>query len=143
MNHNEHSDNRFQYTYSAKEQAELRRIREKYIGEERQTAPDKMQQLRALDARSTNRASVAALILGILSTLVMGCGMSLIMAPELRAAFSMLGGALMPVGICIGLVGVVGVILAYPLYQKVLSHERKKVAPEILRLTEELMDEKS
>ena len=42
-------------------------------------------------------------------------------------------------GIIIGLVGIVGVSLAYPAYTFVLKKEREKIAPEILLLTDELM----
>ena len=31
------------------------------------------------------------------------------------------------------------VVLAYPVYSKVLKNEREKIAPEILKLTDELM----
>ena len=67
----------FTYTYSAKEQAELKRIREKY------TAPteveDKMARLRRLDASVTNTAQVFAIIFGAVGSLILGLGMSLIM----------------------------------------------------------------
>ncbi len=39
----------------------------------------------------------------------------------------------------IGLVGMAVLALAYPVYQKVLKKERKKIAPEVIRLTDELM----
>ena len=42
-------------------------------------------------------------------------------------------------GVIIGIVGTGGVSLAYPLYAFITEKERKKIAPEILRLTEELM----
>ena len=39
----------------------------------------------------------------------------------------------------VGVVGGVLACLAYPLYQLVLRNERKRIAPEILKLTDELM----
>ena len=42
-------------------------------------------------------------------------------------------------GIVIGLAGIVVVAMAYPIYQKILKKEREKIAPEIIRLTDELM----
>jgi len=42
-------------------------------------------------------------------------------------------------GIIIGVVGIVGICAAYPLYQCVTKRRRDKLAPEILRLTEELI----
>ena len=43
------------------------------------------------------------------------------------------------VGIITGVLGVILAALAYPVYSKVLKREREKIAPEILRLTDELM----
>lgn len=38
-----------------------------------------------------------------------------------------------------GVLGMILVALAYPTYKKVLGSEREKIAPEILRLSEELL----
>ena len=133
MNDNQH-DGGFRYTYSAKEQAELKRIREKYIPAEKKEE-DKMARLRRLDRRATQKAEVVALMLGILGTLILGLGMSLIMS-ELGL---LLGSLALPVGILLGLVGGALICLAYPLYELTLKRERARVAPEILRLSEELM----
>ena len=46
----------------------------------------------------------------------------------------------MLIGILIGLVGMVLVAFAYPLYNRVLRKEREKIAPEILRLSDELLN---
>ena len=45
----------------------------------------------------------------------------------------------MIIGICVGIIGIVLVSLAYPVYNRTLKKEREKIAPEILRLTDELM----
>ena len=51
----DNNENRgFQYTYSAKEQAEIRNIRDKYTKTE--DTEDKMERLRRLDARVTQKA---------------------------------------------------------------------------------------
>ncbi|MBQ8317376.1 MAG: hypothetical protein IJX85_03485 [Lachnospiraceae bacterium] len=42
-------------------------------------------------------------------------------------------------GIVIGVIGMVVLGVAYPLYNKTLKEEREKIAPEIIRLTDELM----
>jgi len=42
-------------------------------------------------------------------------------------------------GVVIGLLGIVGVVMAYPIYSAITKRERRKMAPEILRLTDELM----
>ena len=124
----------FNYTYSAKEQEEIKAIRKKYAASEE--SEDKMTQLRRLDASVYSKASTAALAVGIVGALIMGIGMSLVMT-DIGAV---LGTVLaMVIGISIGVVGIVLVCLAYPIYNRTLKKEREKIAPEILRLTDELM----
>ncbi len=128
-------NNKFNYTYSASEQQEIENIRKKYISDKADGEPDKMEQLRRLDAGVTSKAMVVSLCVGIIGALVMGTGMSLIMTD----LGEMLGiASTMVIGIILGIVGMIGVILAYPLYQYVIKKERKKIAPQILKLTEEL-----
>ncbi|MGM9664431.1 MAG: hypothetical protein ACI3XF_06275 [Eubacteriales bacterium] len=126
----------FQYTYSAKEQAELKQIRDKY------TPPteteDKMERLRRLDASVTQTALVVALVFGIIGTLILGFGMSLCMT-ELGEILGSYRDMAMMVGIIIGVVGGILVSLAYPIYCTIVKAKRKKLAPEIIRLTDELM----
>lgn len=128
MNENE----TFKMTYSAEQQDEIQAIRRKYIIPEEE---DKMEQIRALDAKTTTKATMTAITVGVLGTLLMGLGMSLFMSDF--GAF--LGTLAMPVGILIGLMGIALGAFAYPLYLHTLKKEREKVAPEILRLTDELM----
>ena len=126
----------FSYTYSAKDQDEIRRIREKYAP--RTEKEDKMERLRRLDASVSKKAQAVSLAIGVIGTLILGFGMSLAMT-ELYAALGMTAGAAMAVGIPIGLVGIILVALAYPAYTFVTRRERERIAPEVLRLTEELM----
>ncbi len=125
----------FTYTYSAAQQEEIAAIRKKYAADTQPAEADKMEQLRKLDAGVTNKASVVALCVGILSALIMGTGMSLVMT-DLGVKLGM-ASPLIP-GMIIGIAGMAGVIAAYPLYQLVLKKQRAKVAPQILKLTEEL-----
>ena len=128
------SNETFNYTYSAKEQEEIKAIRKKYAAPAE--TEDKMAQLRRMDAAVTKKAQVFSLTLGVIGALVLGLGMSLAMT-QIGAA---LGAVLsMVIGIGIGLVGIVLVCLAYPIYNRTLKKEREKIAPEILRLTDELM----
>lgn len=124
----------FSYTYSAKEQEELKKIRQKYQPQEE----SKMEKLRRLDAGITKKATMVSVSVGILGALIMGTGMSLVMSDigEILGIQETFG---MAIGILIGIVGIVLVCLAYPLYNYIAKNERKKIAPEILRLTEELM----
>lgn len=124
----------FSYTYSAIEQEEIRKIREKYQTKEE----DDMNRLRKLDAKVTQKATVNSLIAGIVGALIMGAGMSLVMT-DLGMVFGLQGNSSMVIGIAVGLLGMILAGAAYPIYSKVLKKEREKAAPEILRLTEELI----
>ena len=126
----------FSYTYSASEQAELKRIREKYIAPT--GTEDKLSRLRRLDASVTQTAQAVALIFGILGTLVLGFGMSLCMT-ELEAILGSHQHLAMPVGIIVGVLGGILASLAYPLYRVIVKARQKKLAPEIIRLTDELL----
>lgn len=116
----------FQYTYSAKEQEEVERIRNKYVPREE----SKMDQLRKMDAKVTEKATVYSIALGIIGVLTLGIGMCccLVWAEHLFVP-----------GIIIGLIGLAASGAAYPAYQQTLKKEREKIAPEILRLADELI----
>ena len=125
----------FSFTYSAAQQQEVEDIRKKYLPKEE----DKMEQLRKLHAIPTQKAQAASLAVGVIGALIMGTGMSLAMTD----IGQMLGShreLSMLIGILIGLVGMVLVAFAYPLYNRVLRKEREKIAPEILRLSDELLN---
>lgn len=124
----------FEFTYSAKEQEEIKRIRKKYATPAEEE--DKMAQLRRLDAGVYSKATTAALVIGIIGALVMGLGMSLVMTDIGAALGTILA---MIVGVGIGAVGIALICLAYPIYTRTLKKEREKIAPEIIRLTDELM----
>ncbi|MBQ7294175.1 MAG: hypothetical protein IJW79_10610 [Clostridia bacterium] len=133
---NSNEQNRFSYTYSAKEQAELKKIREKYAPQSEEE--DKMARLRRLDASVARTAQSVALVFGVLGTLILGSGMSLCMT-DLFAAFGIGKNTAFVVGIAVGVVGGILASLAYPIYNAIVRHKRKKLAPEILRLADELM----
>ena len=116
----------FRYTYSAKQQEEIKNIRKKYLPPEE----NKMEQLRRLDRSAAQKGCTVSLIVGILGTLVLGLGMS--------CALVWAGDWFAP-GIVIGLAGIALVGAAYPRYERITKREREKIAPEILRLTDELM----
>lgn len=121
----------FSFTYSAQQQKEIEAIRKKYLPREE----DKMEQLRRLHAVPTQKAQSAAITMGVIGVLILGTGMSLVMT-ELG---TMLGSLAMVVGVLVGVVGMTLVALAYPTYNRVLKRQRSRIAPEILRLTDELL----
>ena len=117
---------KFSYTYSAEQQEEVKDILKKYVKPEE----DKMEQLRKLDASATSKATILALVVGIIGTLIMGTGMSLCLVWTDK---------LLILGIIIGIIGVAIAGVSYPLYSSTLKKERERIAPEIIRLTEELL----
>ncbi len=122
---NQNKSESFCFTYSAKEQEEIKKIRQKYIPEE-----DKMEQLRRLDRQVTNKGTAYSIMIGVIGCLLLGIGMSC----------TMVWNAVWFIpGIIIGVIGIGIVVLAYPVYTYVTKKEREKIAPEILRLTDELM----
>lgn len=116
---------KFTYTYSAKEQAEISRIRKKYVHTD-----DKMERVRKLDAGVTQKAAAMSIIVGVVGALIMGIGMCCCMVWQ---------GAWFVPGVVVGIVGIAITAAAYPIYRAVEKKEREKIAPEILRLTDELM----
>lgn len=126
----------FSFRYSAKEQEEIKAIRKKYIASEE--SEDKMTTLRRLDLAVTQKATTVSLVIGIVGALVLGIGMSLAMT-EIGELLGVFGNMAMLIGIAIGIIGIVLVSLAYPLYNRTVKKERERIAPEIIRLTDELM----
>lgn len=118
----------FNYTYSASQQEEIKSIREKYTSPTREE--DKMEQLRRLDQSVTKPGTIVSLIVGIVSILILGVGMSCTMV---------WADTMFIPGIIIGIVGIFGMIAAYPIYNMVTKKQREKLAPEIIRLSDELM----
>ncbi len=122
------NDKTFSYTYSASQQDEIKRIREKYAPPTENE--DKMERLRRLDRSVTKPGSIAALIVGIVSTLIMGVGMCCTMV---------WGETLFVPGIIIGVAGIIGICASYPLYSCITKRRRDKLAPEIIQLADELI----
>lgn len=122
----------FSYTYSADQQKEILAIRKKYLPRE----VDKMEKLRRLHAGPSRKAQAASIAIGVAGAMILGTGMSLVLT-ELGAILGRYG---MGIGIGVGLVGMALVALAYPVHNRVLEREREKIAPEILRLSEELLN---
>lgn len=122
----ENKNERFEYTYSAKQQEEIEKIRQKYLPKE----DSAMERLHKLDEKVTRKSTMISIGIGIAGSLVFGAGISIILtaSEDLFAA-----------GIVLGVIGFLVLALAYPAYSVILERERKKYAPEILELTEQLL----
>lgn len=115
----------FEYTYSAKQQAEIAQIRKKYLPKEE----DKMELLRKLDRDATKPGTICSIAVGVVGSLVFGFGMSCVMVWS---------DSFMILGIVVGSIGMIMMGMAYPVYVKITKKQREKLAPQILALTEEL-----
>lgn len=93
--------------------------------------------LKELDAKVKRPANVFAYIYGSISAIVMGAGMSLVMT-DIGAIIG-LTSAMVP-GIVIGVLGMGMALTTYPIYKKILNARKKKFAPQILELSEKLME---
>ena len=121
----------FEYTYSPQRLQEVEEIRKAYLPKEE----NKLEQLRSLHAVPTRKAQAKAIATGVIGALLLGTGMSLCMT-ELGDA---LGNLAMVLGILVGILGMVPVALAYPVFKRTLKKEREKIAPQILKLTDDLL----
>ena len=125
-------ENNFHYAYNAEENQEAMNIRQKYLPQEQTD----LQKLKALDAKVKRAPNVFAYIYGSISAIVMGAGMSLVMTDI--GAYLGIADGMIP-GIGIGLLGMALALTTYPIYKGMLTARKKKYAPQILELSEKLI----
>ena len=92
--------------------------------------------LRKLDARAKLPATVFTYTFGILTSLVAGVGMCLSM--------KVIGSgtaAMFVLGIIIGIIGLLGMGINYPIYKKLLAKGKQKYAFDIMQLAKEISGE--
>lgn len=94
-------------------------------------SPTKLDQLKELNRLSLKSGRTTAVVIGILSALVMGAGMSMVM--EWKNLFVL--------GIAIGVVGMIGCLVAYPIYRSVTARKKALYAPQIIQLSNEIIAE--
>ena len=95
----------------------------------------KVKQLKKLDAKAKNTANIFAYTFGIASTLVLGTGMCLSMSVIGSGVWGVVGG------IVVGVLGLIGCGINYPIYKKLRENGKKKYATDILRLAKEISEE--
>ena len=109
------------------------KIRTQYM--EKQAS--ELDELRALDAKVKRPANVFAYIFGSLSAIVMGAGMSLVMT-DIGATVGI--SSAMPVGIAVGVAGMVMALINYPIYKGILNSRKKKYGEQIISLSEKILN---
>ena len=112
---------------------EAKSIREKYVPENSKTE-DKITKLRKLDESAEKPGKIAALSIGIISVLILGVGMCCTMIWSER---------FFALGIVVGIIGLVGIAGAYSVYVHITKKQREKIAPQILKLADEIIENPS
>ena len=123
--------NQFNFKYTApsqEERKEIDSIRRQYAPQEQ--TETKMEKLRRLDALVKNTAIIWSLCLGVVGALIFGLGLTMV----LEWSVWLWGIALM-------VIGSVPMAIAYPVYKAVLQKYKNRYGEEILRLSEELLNE--
>lgn len=91
--------------------------------------------LRKLDVKAKLPANIFTYTLGTISALVFGTGMCLTMG-EIGSGTT---GSFV-LGIIIGIIGMVGMGINYPIYTRILENGKKKYAFEIMELAKEISE---
>lgn len=123
--------NQFHFKYTAPTEAErkeINSIRRQYSPQEQ--TETKLERLRRLDGLVKNTASVWGLCLGVIGILIFGLGLTMILEWHILLWGIVLAG-----------VGCVPMAIAYPVYKKVLKKYKNRYGEEILKLSEELLNE--
>ncbi len=126
-------NNKFEYNYSAPteaERTEIERIRRQYVAPELTEKEKKLKRLRTLDSRVKNVSTAVPISLGIIGTLIFGLGLAFILEWKLWL-----------IGVAIAIVGVIPVLLSYPVYKFIVKKFKKLYGAEILKLSDELLSE--
>ncbi len=124
-------NDQFNYKYTApteEERKEIDSIRRQYARQEH--VESKIERLRRLDSLVKNTATVWALVLGVMGTLIFGLGLTMILEWSIWLW-----------GIVLMVIGSVPMAIAYPVYNVVLKKYKSRYGEEILRLSEELLNE--
>lgn len=124
-------NNDFEYKYVAptsEERKEIESIRNNYI--EKNKSMSKLEYLRKLDGKVKNIPVAMSLIFGILGSFVFGIGLAMIIEWDLLIW-----------GIVLGTIGFAWMILTYPFHLKVVNAIKDKYSEEIIKVSEELLND--
>ncbi|MBQ4585588.1 MAG: dihydropteridine reductase [Clostridia bacterium] len=90
--------------------------------------------LRKLDRKAKMPATIFTYTFGIISTLVLGVGMCFSMGVLAE-------GSLFILGVVLGILGLVGAGVNYPIYKKLLAKGMEKYSYEIVELARQISEE--
>ena len=124
-------NNQFNFKYTAlteEERKEIDSIRRQYVPQDH--VESKIERLRRLDAIVKNTALIWSLVFGVVGALIFGLGLTMILEWSIWLW-----------GIVLMVIGSVPMAIAYPVYKLALNKGKAKYGDEILRLSEELLNE--
>lgn len=107
---------------------------EAIVNEYSKKGTSKVMALKKLDNKVKLFPRIFTYTFGVISSLVLGVGMCLAM----RVIGE--GEIMFVLGIIIGLIGIVGVSVNYPIYKKILNSRKEKYAFDIIELAKEITD---
>ena len=116
------------------QQFAAQKIRAQYLEKE----VSGLDELRALDRDVKRPVNIFAYVMGSISAVIMGSGMSLVMT-DIGSTLG-IEKAMLP-GIIIGIVGLALAALNYPVYKSLMNKRKEKYAPKILKLSEEIISD--
>lgn len=122
----------FKYEYSAptaEERKEIESIRRNYLPENNNNS---LSYLRKLDNKVKSYPTIISLVLGIVSLLIFGLGLTMILE------WQMVG-----LGVFVGLIGLITMFFVYPIFLKVNSFLKNKYSDKILKISEELLNDEN
>ncbi|MBR1983673.1 MAG: hypothetical protein IKA12_03190 [Clostridia bacterium] len=123
--------NQFNFKYTApsmEERKEIDSIRRQYSPEFK--TESKLEKLRRLDGLVKGTATIWSLVLGVIGCLIFGLGLAMVLEWNILLW-----------GIVLMVIGSIPMAIAYPVYKVVLSKGKSKYGEEILKLSEELLNE--
>ncbi|MBQ7880973.1 MAG: hypothetical protein IJ358_03945 [Clostridia bacterium] len=125
--------NDFEFKYvapTAEERKEIESIRNSYTIKDKSS--NKLERLRSLDRKVKNIPTMVSLIVGVVGILIFGLGFSMVLEWDLFVW-----------GIVVSIVGLIPIIMAYPLHLKVEKQLKNKHSKEILEISEELLNDEN
>ena len=90
--------------------------------------------LKKLDRKAKQPAEIFAYTNGVIMSLIFGLGMCLSM--------KVIGDAFV-LGVIIGIIGIIGVCVNYPIYKKILNSSKEKYSYDIIKLANEISKEEN
>lgn len=122
--------NRFNFSYAAPSEAERREIesiKRQYLPSTKKE--NKLEVLKSLNKKVVQPPSILGLTIGILGTLIMGVGLTMVLEWNILAW-----------GIVVSIIGVTIATTAYPIYKAALKRNKRKYGQKIIELSDELLN---